>query len=190
MTRTYRKRKRAELEAETRLRIIEAAVELHTTVGPARTSIAAIAKRAGVQRHTVYAHFADERSLFRACSAHWESLHPLPDPAAWLKLEDPLLRLRGALEALYGWYEEVADAVAVLSRDASVVPAVAAQWEAWAVQLARLADTLAAPLGRSRPVRAAVGHAIAFETWRSLVQQQGLTNKQAVRAMVGFVENV
>src|SRR5215204_2491067 len=87
--RTYRKSRRAELEDETRRRITDAAVELHGSVGPARTTISAVAERAGVQRATVYRHFPDEEALFDACSAHWMAQHPLPDPTAWAKIEDP-----------------------------------------------------------------------------------------------------
>jgi AcrR family transcriptional regulator len=92
--RPYRKRRRAQLEAETRLRITEAAVDLHGSVGPARTTISAVADRAGVQRATVYRHFPDEKALFEACSSHWRAQHPRPDPALWAKIEDPEQRLR------------------------------------------------------------------------------------------------
>jgi AcrR family transcriptional regulator len=101
--RRYRKRRRAELEAQTRLRITEAAVELHGSVGPARTTISAVADRAGVQRATVYRHFRDEDALFEACSSHWMAQHPLPDAVAWSAIEDPDERLRTALHELYAW---------------------------------------------------------------------------------------
>src|SRR5215211_773494 len=92
--RPYRKRRRAELEADTRLRITEATVDLHGSVGPARTTISAVAERAGVQRATVYRHFSDEEALFDACSSHWMAQHPLPDPAAWAAIQDAHERLR------------------------------------------------------------------------------------------------
>src|SRR5215217_4176858 len=104
-SRAYRKRRRAELEAETRLRITEAAVHLHGSIGPARTTISAVAERAGVQRATVYRHFANEEALFEACSSHWMAQHPLPDPAAWATIQDPDERLRVALGELYDWYD-------------------------------------------------------------------------------------
>ena len=50
--RPYRKTRRAELERETRLRITESAMELHGTIGPARTSVSAVAEHAGVRRST------------------------------------------------------------------------------------------------------------------------------------------
>src|SRR5262249_15455105 len=114
MARKYELKQRAERQAETRQRIIEAAVDLHTTVGPAATSISAIAGRAGVQRHTVYAHFPHAESLFEACSAHWQSRHPLPDVRG--------LDLPSALSELYGWYADVAGAMAPLARDAALYP--------------------------------------------------------------------
>ena len=94
--RSYRMGRRAELQEQTRQRITEAAVELHGTLGPARTSVTAVAERAGVERATVYRHFPDERALFLACSSHWRAANPAPDPAAWAAIADPDLRLRDA----------------------------------------------------------------------------------------------
>src|SRR3954465_13764446 len=104
--RRYELKKRAERLDETRRRILEATIELHRSVGPAATQISEIARRAGVQRLTVYNHFPDERSLLSACSAHWRALHPAPDPAAWKDVEDGPARLRLALGELYAWYRE------------------------------------------------------------------------------------
>ncbi len=132
--RPYRKRRRAELEEETRRRITEAAVELHGTLGPARTTVSAIAERAGVQRATVYRHFPDERSLFDACSSHWNAANPRPDLARWAADEDPDARLRVALSELYGWYDRTEYMLDTVTRDAAVVEALrapaarAAEW--------------------------------------------------------------
>src|SRR5262245_58022996 len=105
MARTYTLKKRAESQAETRHRIVEATVELHSTVGPARTTLSMIAERAGVQRNTLYAHFPDERSLFMACSGLAAERDPLPDAAPWCRIEDRRERLHIGLTALYSWYE-------------------------------------------------------------------------------------
>src|SRR5438067_9971807 len=102
--RSYRKKRRAELEQQTRLKITEAAEELHGTVGPARTSISAVAARAGVRRSTVYRHFPDEAALFAACSGHWMAANPPPDLEAWAAILDPEARLASALLQLYGYY--------------------------------------------------------------------------------------
>jgi len=104
MTRTYQKKKRAEHEAETRRRIVEATVALHTSVGPARTTISAIADKAGVQRHTVYSHFPEEDALFAACTSHWAVLHPFPAAEPWGEAADPLQRLALALRDIWAWY--------------------------------------------------------------------------------------
>src|ERR1044071_4661021 len=95
--RPYRMQRRAELEEETRLRITESAVALHEEVGPAHTTISAIAERAGVRRSTVYRHFPDDESLFAACSSHWRAANPPPDPRAWSSIADPAARMRTAL---------------------------------------------------------------------------------------------
>ena len=186
--RKYELKRRAERQAQTRQRIVEATVGLHTTVGPARTTISAVAERAGVQRHTVYAHFPDDGSLFDACSAHWREQNPFPDSAAWLTRADPRERLRAALEDVYAWYEKVQPALELFARDAEVVPDdLRARNEQRRLELR---DTLARSFGRRRQVRAAIGHALEFETWRSLVRRQGLSRRQAVDAMLALVESV
>lgn len=188
MKRKYQLKARAEGQADTRRRIVEAAVGLHTTVGPAATSISAIAESAGVQRHTVYAHFPDEATLFGACSAHWMAANPFPDASAWFAEADPERRLRAALFAIYAWYERVETALALFARDAEAVPANVR--DARVAQLRLLAGALSVGLSRRKVARAALGHALAFETWRSLVRQEKLTPGQAVDAMTRFVVSV
>jgi AcrR family transcriptional regulator len=178
MASLYELKKRAERMAETRRRIVEAAVHLHTTRGPAATSLSAVAAQAGVQRHTLYAHFPDLDSLFDACSAHWQAEHPQPDLGAALALADPAERLRAVLLALYGWYESVEGDVALFERDAHLFPAVTART---AARRRQLRDTLAE--GCDERARAAIGHALAFETWRSLVRREGLTPHAAAELM-------
>lgn len=187
MTRTYQKRKRAEREAETRQRIVEATVGLHTSVGPSQTTISAIAAKAGVQRHTVYAHFPDEATLFAACTSHWAAQHPFPGDERWVGLDDPSERLDRALREVWAWYEDVEHDLGLFLRDSETVPAAGAEVARYAARLAALADRLASGFGRSRAVRAAVGHALAFETWRSLVRREGLTTARAARMMGGLV---
>jgi AcrR family transcriptional regulator len=190
MTRRYELKERARRQSETRQRIVEAAVDLHTSVGPARTTISAIAERAGVQRHTVYAHFPDERTLFRACSAHWRTQHPIPDFATLEKSEDPEHRLRGTLTEMYAWYESVEPHLALFFRDAPLVTPGAEALAETTAKVAGLADSLARAWPRRKAVRAAIGHALDFETWRSLVRRQGLSRKQAVDAMVSLVASL
>src|SRR5215467_4852757 len=135
MTRTYQKKKRAEHEAETRRRIVEATVALHTSVGPARTTISAIADKAGVQRHTVYSHFPEEDTLFAACTSHWSSLHPFPPAEAWEAAVDPPQRLAVALRDVWGWYADVEPDLELFFRDAELIPAVRADMDRYAVRL-------------------------------------------------------
>jgi AcrR family transcriptional regulator len=190
MTRPYQKKKRAEREAETRRRIVEATVALHTSVGPARTTISAIADKAGVQRHTVYSHFPEEDTLFAACTMHWALLHPFPPAEPWEAVADPLERLARTLRDVWAWYADVESDLELFLRDAELVPAVRADMTRYAERLTRVADRLAADLGGSSPVRAAVGHALAFETWRSLVRREGLTTAGAVDAMLALVDRL
>src|SRR5688572_2000552 len=106
--RKYELKQRAERLEDTRRRIVEATVDLHRSVGPASTRISEIARRAGVQRVTVYNHFPDDSSLLTACSAHWRALHPAPDPGRWRAEEDVAARLRLGIRELYAWYRETA----------------------------------------------------------------------------------
>jgi len=190
--RKYRKRRRAELEDETRRRITEAAVELHGSVGPAQTTISAVAERAGVQRATLYRHFPDEATLFAACSSHWAAEHPLPDLADWTAIADPEERLRTALIELYAWYENGQEMLEKTLRDAATVPAMRPTLERTGSWFAQAVATLVRGRpqrgGRRRRVEAALGHAVSFTTWRSLVGDQGLSDTEAIVLMHGLVK--
>jgi AcrR family transcriptional regulator len=185
--RTYTKTRRAEQEDATRRRITEATVELHGTVGPARTTVSAVAERAGVQRATVYRHFPDDDSLFAACSSHFMAANPLPDQGAWAEIEDPGERLHDALTDLYGWYAGTEWMLEKTTRDVAVVAALRPSMEAFAGYLEAARDVLMAGRpARGAPRRrtiAAIGHALSFDTWRSLAREQGLDNAEAVRLM-------
>jgi AcrR family transcriptional regulator len=189
--RRYRQLRRAELEAQTRLRITEAAMKLHGTVGPLRTTVTAVAEEAGVQRGTVYRHFPDEDALFRACSMHWASLHPTPSPGAWMEIEGPDQRLRLALADLYHWYERNQAMLDNVFRDAPLVPAMKPARERFQRQLSAMHATLMRgrrQRGRRRArVGGAVGHAIGFGAWSSLVRENGLDIAEAVDLMTSMV---
>ena len=190
MKRKYELKRRAERLSETRDRIVDATVGLHTTVGPARTTVSEIARRARVQRHTVYAHFPDETALFGACSAHWAALHPFPAEERWDAIDDPEARLRAALSEVYGWYEEVGNDLEIFKRDAAVHPTTAELVSRREGLLLSLRDELARGWPRRKAVGAAIGHALELETWHSLVRRHGLTREQAVDAMLRFVASV
>ena len=190
--RPYRKRRRAEAEAQTRERITEATVALHGSVGPARTTVSEVARRAGVQRATVYRHFPDEEALFGACTAHYWARHPAPDPSAWASLADPRRRLERGLTEIYDWYSATQAMLTATGRDADRVPAMAQATAAFIGYLEGVRSILLR--GRRergharRRVSAAAAHALDFATWRSLVLAQGLDRDEAVRLMVGLVE--
>lgn len=189
--RPYHKKARAHLEEQTRLRITESTVELHGTVGPARTSISAVAERAGVRRSTVYRHFPDEAALFAACSAHWAAANPPPDLAAWAMIGDPRRRAAAALEQMYAYYRSTAQMMENLHRDEATVPIVKQLFAGFHhyLEAARetLVDGIAARGGARRRLRAAVGHALAFRTWQSLAQEQALDDRQAAELMSELV---
>ena len=189
--RRYEKRRRAENEAETRLRITEAAVKLHGSVGPAKTTVSAVADEAGVQRATVYRHFPDEDALFAACSSHWIASNPPPDPSRWASVDGPAERLERALDDLYAYYERTERMLENNTRDVALVPALRPSMDAFLAYFDTAAEVLMEGRrlrGRARAqVRAAIGHALAFETWRSLVRRQGLRRREAVALMARLV---
>jgi AcrR family transcriptional regulator len=191
-TRPYRMTRRAELEAQTRRRIAESAAELHQELGPARTSISAIAERAGVRRSTVYRHFPDEQSLFAACSSQWRAANPAPDPRAWAAIEDPRERTETALRALYAFFGRTEEMYTSLLRDEPVVPNLQRPLADFYGYLRAIEDILMVGRGlrgrAARRTRAALGHALAFPTWRSLAREQGLADADVVALMCLLVE--
>src|SRR5262245_8889674 len=145
--RPYRMKRRAELEEQTRMRITESAVALHEELGPARTSITAIAERAGVRRSTVYRHFPDEETLFAACSSHWRAANPPPSPAAWAEIDDPAARTETALGELYAFYRRTEGMYVSLLRDELLVPVVAKRLRDFYGYLRAIQDVLMAGRG-------------------------------------------
>jgi AcrR family transcriptional regulator len=179
MARKYEFKQRAEQVEETRRRIVEATSGLHLERGPAATSIAEIARRAGVQRRTVYNHFPDDSTLFEACSAHWRALHPSPDPAAWTDL-------RQGLRELYAWYAETEPMTANVLRDAEVLPSLRAVIEpGFGSYMEAVRAVLAAKAGSGARVEAAIRLVTDLHSWRSLAP---LGEREAVELAAGLVE--
>jgi AcrR family transcriptional regulator len=188
MARTYQLKRRAERQNETRQRIVEATVALHTTVGPSRSSIVAIAERAGVERPTVYRHFPTTEALFTACSSHYRTQNPLPDPKPWLQIDDPKARLGRGLGELYAHYAAQEKALWPILRDFEDQSELRRYMEADIKHLEGVIDVLmSAWRGRkAAKLRAAIGHATDFFAWRSL-RRQGLSNDEAVALMIDLV---
>ena len=188
--RKYELKRRAERQEETRQRIVAAAVELHTTLGPSRTTVQAIAEKADVTRPTVYAHFPDARSLFEACSGHVRAAIPPPDPTPWRSISDPSERLETALRDLYGYYERLEPLLENVQRDAAVMPVVAEMDAYRARYLEETRDLLLEAWstrgGAKARLRRAIGHALEFRTWQSLVRRQACPTEEAVQLMAAF----
>jgi AcrR family transcriptional regulator len=189
--RKYEKKRRAEAEAQTRLRITESAVELHGSLGPAQTTMSAVAEHAGVRRSTLYRHFPDERALFGACSAHWAEANPPPDISRWVAIEDPSERLDAALGELYAYYRRTEEMFDKLLRDAPTVPVVDELMGGFRAFLDEAAKVLMRGRGlrgnAAKRTRAAIGHALAFRTWQDLTRSQGLDDDAAAELMSQMV---
>ncbi|MDQ4044894.1 MAG: TetR/AcrR family transcriptional regulator [Chloroflexota bacterium] len=190
---------------ETRQRIVQAAYDLHRTIGPARTTISAIAERAGVQRNTVYQHFPDELSLSAACTSYGLTLDPQPDPVLLAAILDPTERLRVALLRQYGYYRRNASLLDNVLRDAPLmqqrlqnagldwqaVPEVMREFIAQPIAIQNaLLEGWQTPESANQRVQAAIALAVDFTTWRLLVRDQQLDEEDAIDLMVGFVVSV
>ena len=189
--RKYELKKRAEEMAETRLRITEAAIELHGTVGPSRTTLSAVAKRAGVERRTLYRHFPTEADLFAACSTHYFAANPWPDLANWRAIRDPQQRLERALDELYAYYERTEPMFSNVLRDAELVDIArdaVAPLHAYLEEAAEILIIGRQVRGRRRQLLGgAVRHALAFSTWRSL-STNGIGRSDAATLITALVE--
>ena len=188
MSRSYTLKKRAEQQAETRQRIVDAAIQLHTEIGPAKTTFSMVAEKAGVQRHTLYAHFPDERALVMACSGHMQEQSPPPDAEKWRGIRDRRERLTAGLSDIYGWFEANAQLLSSVLRDA--------EHYALVQEISRLRYGPAIGLwhevlgaGLKGKQHAMLNVALSFHTWRTLTRDSGLKTSAAVVAMVEAVEN-
>jgi AcrR family transcriptional regulator len=188
--RKYELKKRAEQMGETRRRITEAAIELHGTLGPSRTTLSAVAERAGVERRTLYRHFPNEADLFAACSTDYFTANPWPDLGDWRELRDPQERLERALDELYAYYERTEPMFANVLRDADVVDFARDAMIPLQAYLEEAAEVLMAGRnlrGRRRQlVDGALRHAVAFSTWQSL-SANGIERSDAVKLATALV---
>jgi AcrR family transcriptional regulator len=189
----YNLKARAERYQKTRQRIVEAAVDLHRTHGATQTTVTDIAKKAGVERQTVYNHFPDELSLFEACSAHNRALNPPPDPEPWRLIADPEERLRRALSDLYVYYRRNEQMLANVTADAQVNPNTRKVLEPRAKHQERMRDALAAGWDggveqrRKRLLCGGLWVALEFQTWHTLARQQGFDDEESIELMVSMV---
>lgn len=191
MARKYEMRNRAARQEATRQRIVEATVALHEEAGVIGTTISDIAARAEVERATVYRHFPDERSLIAACTGHYNAQHPLPDPEPWGRIASPAQRLRTALREIYAYHRRTERMTARNMPDVQRLPVVQEVLAPVMAHWAQARDVLVADWttdpSRLSAVAAAVGHAIGFSTWQSLVREQGVGEGEAVEMMVTLV---
>ncbi|WP_395018386.1 TetR/AcrR family transcriptional regulator [Dongia sp.] len=188
--RSYRLSARAESQAETRQRIVEAAVALHEKLGPAHTPMSAIAERAGVQRLTLYRHFPDEAAMFAACTAHWGARHPLPDAGLWDGIKDPAARAAAALAAHFDYYAGTRGMWAVVYRDVGLVKPIQPVLAEVEEHLDAVAASLAAAFrwkgAAARQLGVTLRHALAYSTWRSL-EAGGLDTAAKVSLVSGWL---
>jgi AcrR family transcriptional regulator len=191
MTRAYRMGVRAERHADTRRRIVDAALHLHRTVEPQRITVTEIAKLAGVERPTVLRHFHDRISLLMACT--FGDPVPAEHAADWGLEPDPEVRLTRALSEQYGWYRRnramLHQLLDLIEADEALAPKREARRDmrnkahrillkGWVVR-----DSV-----RPRLVLA-IQHAFDFWPWLSLADS-GLTDDEAVHFMVEMVRDV
>jgi len=190
--RPYTLKRRAQRQEQTRRRIVQATGELHRSIGPAKTTVSAIAQRAGVERETVYRHFPEMGLLIRACGVRFLDLVAPPDLAQLRRIRDPMKRLKAGLEAVYDYYRRAGPGLDKVLRDRAVLPAEFHLGDPVLEQIASVDSALLAPWGTGsrRIPRAAVGHATAYWTWHSLVLERGLSQEESVELMLTLLTGV
>jgi len=190
--RKYNKTLRAEQQDETRERIVEATVALHESLGPAKTSIKAIAEKAGVQRLTVYRHFPDDASLFQACTSHYLGEHPPPNMADWASIQDARERCHAALLAFYRYYRSTEKMWSVAYRDFDQVPAMQAPMEQFQGYLDMVRDDLLASWNVKPEMNTLLAitlrHCLRFTTWHALKTEK-LSDKKIADLVMGWIEH-
>jgi len=192
-TRKYRQKRRAEKQRETRARIVAATMALHEELGPARTTISAIAERAGVERLTVYRHFPDDRALFHACSSRFLEGNPPPDPESFRDAPSAEERVRKTLLAYYRYYRATKGMWRSVYRDVELVPAnaeVVAEFDGYLKGIRDvLTKVLAGSTAERRALRPVLGHALRFATWESL-DEEGLSDAAKAASILGWLRAV
>lgn len=186
--RKYELRKRAQSQAETRRRIVEATVMFHSTIGPASTTVTDICRQAGVERATFYRHFPDELSLFTECRAFMANERPLPNPAACTAIADPIRRARSGLASAYAYYRQNETALAAIIRDSEVMPVGGGLFQFADKLRDAIASAWTARGRRYVRIVAACGHATDFQAWRSLARKQGRSDREVIDAMVALIK--
>jgi len=191
--RKYRKTRRAELQEQTRDKIVEAAMALHEDLGPRATSISAIAERAGVQRLTVYRHFEDDLAIFQACSSRWFELNPPPDPSSWQELAPAAHRTEVALLNIYRYYSETASMLSSVFRDEADVPALQEVMEGFRSYLGQIGNDLLkawqTESKKRKDIKALINHALQFSTWKSFSQEK-MKERRIAEVMTECIDRI
>ncbi len=183
--RKYQMDKRGAALEETRRRIVEATLALHSEKGMFDTSWKDIAQRADVSVTTVYKHFPSLDELVPACGA---LIMAITDPPA---IEDaprivgdaPAVedRLRSLISALFDFYERAEPYLEIGAKE-RLLPAVQA-WEA-GMQATRdgLSREALRPVEPDERTVQAVSALLAFPVYRSL-QRHDISREQAGEVM-------
>jgi len=190
-TRKYTKTRRAQQESQTRERIVEALVELHQELGPANTSVKAVAEKAGVQRLTVYRYFPDEVSMLQACSTHWWGLNPPPGIDQWANIENSADRCAAAFTAFYRYYHQTEDMWKKLYRDVGEIESLKKIMMQYENILDDIRDDLLAAWKakgkRKQQLSLTIRHCLAFSTWQSLKEAK-LNDSQMANLVVSWLK--
>lgn len=188
--RGYVLKTRARQMARTRDRIVDAMMHLHEELGPSRTTVSAIAKRAGVERLTVYRHFDDEAEMFAACSGRYLQLNPPPQQGLWAGETGHVRRTSRGLEEIYSFFSRTAPMLEKVYRDLEECEGLEAVMQQIDAHFRGLADDLASAWpGAKVNSRYSVilRHACRFATWQSL-GLEGLNDREKAALILEWLQ--
>ena len=171
--RPYSMERREAQEAETRERIVRAAVKLHAERGALATPFAAIAKRAQVSPQTVYNHFPDLGAMLGACTSHVAARAPVVDESSFRGGRTAQERLRRLARAVFARNEFRDPWFRFGYHEAASIPELAAIFARGDENLRRLAVAALAP--DREPIAGFVDVAFVlldYPAWKTLTRER------------------
>jgi AcrR family transcriptional regulator len=183
--------KRAASVEETRRRIVDATLDLHTSQGILATSWEDIARRADVAPATVYRHFPTLDELLPACGE--QSMQQLALPSdeqiaeRFRGTRSRRERLRRLIEELFGLYERGGHVLHAVRRERALLAPLQRDHEEIEQRLDALTAAALEPSELGEQEIAVVRALTDYDAWAAL-RARGITGPDAVDVVAGLLE--